>query len=246
MAELEGGDCSGYFQGVTAASPVLAHRGSVMATLLVVLCLGTSTRSLNLQPWHSSNQSNEPASIILVIDTSTSESKVDKPEIQALSEALVRLIQTSNQENEYSLISISTDPKQLVDRVSGKMAVLGGLNKLFSKPRIGATALYDACRLAVDKAQKSRYTRRLVLLISDGLDNCSSMSGKDLEGFLIKNKVPIYTVCTTNPREDVRSQQAGERVMRALAAISGGKAFHPKSAAEITLVIESIAADVVR
>lgn len=79
------------------------------------------------------------------------------------------------------------------------------------------------------------------MLPSNNLRN--GAAPKELRNILVKAKVPIYTIRIIGSRRDSGSQEFGEIMLQAIADASGGKSFRPKSAEEIRLAFESIAAE---
>jgi Ca-activated chloride channel family protein len=62
----------------------------------------------------------------------------------------------------------------------------------------GNTAFYDACYIGLDKVQHGRYAKRALLLVSDGLNNYSRYSFKDVREVLRQANVILYSLAIFN------------------------------------------------
>lgn len=174
-----------------------------------------------------------PASISIVLDTSESMSG-DK--FGRAREALARFIETSHSGDEYSLISFSERVRLLLDLTHDGDAVLDKFKNVEPK---GETALYDAAYLGVEKAGRGTHAKRAILVISDGIDNCSRYTFEELRRLLQESDVVFYAGgILGSPGAESR---AGRRTLQELASVSGGKAFFPWDASEMYEAFERIA-----
>ena len=158
-----------------------------------------------------------PASVAIVFDVSGSMSE-DK--INSAKVALAQFIRTSHPDDEYFLIGFNSTAHLLLDGVRDGEAVL---KKFTYVQTHGNTALYDAVYLGIEKLSQATYSKRAIILISDGEDNYSRHTFNELRHKLQESDVAIYTVQVGIPL--IRSN--AWQVMSELAAVSGGKAFPP-------------------
>ena len=94
---------------------------------------------------------------------------------------------------------------------------------LFTQPN-GSTALLDGVHLALTELKKSRLSRKALVVVSDGGDNNSLYSMREMEKIVMEADAQIFTILLcTNPAtpEEVR----GPDLMRRLALQSGGTNF---------------------
>jgi Ca-activated chloride channel family protein len=104
------------------------------------------------------------------------------------------------------------------------------------------TALYDACYLGVEKVQRGSHPKRALLLISDGQDNNSRYTFSELRRLLKESDVTLYGVGILSGSDAGSSMgMDGQGILDELASVSGGKAFFPRSAAEMDDIFEQIA-----
>lgn len=178
-----------------------------------------------------------PASIAVIFDTSGS---MSGEKLARAKEALRRFIQTTDDRDEYFLIDFDSQARLLLDRTRDADALLGKLT--YVQPH-GNTALYDAVYLGIEKVTRGAYQKRAVLLISDGEDNDSRYTFKELRRRLKESDVIIYAIGTLGnflPRKGARN---GRETLEELASVSGGKAFFPNGVSDMSEVFDQIAVE---
>ena len=92
----------------------------------------------------------------------------------------------------------------------------------------GATSLYEAVFEAASHRLAEQPGRRIIIILSDGMDNSSHVSlGKTLEAAQ-KNNVIIYAVSTNGIDDsDRQDQKIGDAILKHLAEETGGRALCP-------------------
>lgn len=177
-----------------------------------------------------------PVSVGVLFDVSGSMSG-DK--VRRARDALAHFIQTSHDRDEYFLIGFNSRAQLLLDRTRDGNAVL---DKLMFVQTKNNTALYDACYLGVERVQRGTHSKRALLLISDGQDNNSRYTFNELRRVLKESDVTLYAVGILSG-SDVGSSlgMEGQGILDELASVSGGKAFYPRSGAEMDDIFEQIA-----
>ena len=175
-----------------------------------------------------------PASVSIVFDTSGS---MSEGKITRAKEALARFVQTSKNDDEFFLIDFNDRARLLLDRTRDADAVLKKLS--YVEPD-GNTAFYDAVYLGIEKAMRGSRARKIVLVISDGEDNESRYTFKELQRRLREADAVIYAVGFDGyfPR---RGGLSGRETLKELARATGGRAFFPKDAVEMDEAFEKIA-----
>ncbi len=176
-------------------------------------------------------------------------------------EAVARFVETSHPGDEYFLIAFDSRARLLLDRTHDSAAVMQKV--AFVQPG-GRTALYDAAYLGVEKLLRGMHERRALIVISDGEDNSSRYSLKELVRQVKESSVLVYTVGILDPPVSTIASQTRERWMQRsmaqgfspmesashqydrmtleeLAIPSGGRAFLAHNASEMTDVFERIA-----
>lgn len=175
-----------------------------------------------------------PLSVGIVFDVSGS---MGGKKIARAREALATFIQTSHPDDEFFLIGFNSQPQLLLDTTRDSDAVIKKL--LLVEPE-GATALYDAAYLAVERVAHGSYTKRVILIISDGEDNNSRYSFSDLRRALTESGVSIYAVLIDNGTIG-KFGMYGNLVLSELASVSGGRILFVRHAKEMNEAFEQIA-----
>jgi hypothetical protein len=233
--------------------------------LLLVAPYPGSAKKTSRPSFQSSTQDpalqvSSPTSIVVLLDISTSletltslKSRLSKSQKKALLlsdaqkktalfQALSHFVRLSNQQNEYSIITISTVPEFVLDSSKNPHAVLEQLDKLAGSRREGATALYDACYMGINKVARGLYSKRAVLLVGDGVDSLSNRPLEEVLRLSREKKVPIYAVNIGDPNNKTdTTYEKGRRILEAVATSSGGSTYNPGSPEELNAVFESIA-----
>ena len=173
-----------------------------------------------------------PVSVGIVFDTSGS---MSGDRIRRARIALSKFMETSHDKDEYFLIGFNSRAQLLLDRTRDSEAVLSKLS--FVEPKSN-TALYDACYLGVEKVQRGTHRKRALLIISDGEDNNSRYTFKDLHRSIKESDVVVYAVgIVGNDQLGI----AGQAILEELAGASGGKAFFPNTTPDMDDIFERIA-----
>jgi Ca-activated chloride channel homolog len=98
--------------------------------------------------------------------------------IERAREAVLALLEESNPQHELFLIAFADTP-HLVQNFTQAIAEMQE-QLLFARPK-GRTALLDAIYLGLDKMREAKYSRRALVVISDGSDNRSQYTEKGSE-----------------------------------------------------------------
>jgi Ca-activated chloride channel homolog len=177
-----------------------------------------------------------PVSVGVVFDVSGSMSG-DK--ISKARQALGKFIQTSHPMDEYFLIAFNKRAQLLLDRTRNGEAVLDKLQLVQPKEN---TALYDAVYLGTERVLRGAHQKRAILLISDGQDNASRYTFRDVRKMLKESDVTVYAIGILSGGDYGSSNGVmGQAYLDELTSVTGGKSFYPTSNAEMDDVFERIA-----
>ena len=138
--------------------------------------------------------------------------------------AVGHFLETSNKANEYFLMAFNIQPQLLLDWTNDSRAIIKTLGTVEPK---GNTAFYDACYLALDKIRQGRYSKRVLILITDGQDNLSRYSYKQVRDELRASGVVVYSVNLSNL--DIAGSSfgmEGQQILKELSLTSGGRVFY--------------------
>ena len=173
-----------------------------------------------------------PVSLGLVIDNSRS-IEARKARLDAAALAFVR---NSNPEDEAFVVHFDFDARLAQDFTGDEKLLEQVLGSV--KP-FGQTALYDAVILALDQMEKAKYTKKAILLITDGLDNVSKQKLTDVIERAKRSRVALYPIGLLSAMDGEKA----ERELIQIAEASGGKAYFPEDVDQARTMMERIARD---
>ncbi len=104
----------------------------------------------------------------------------------------------------------------------------------------GRTALYDAVDDALTHLKLGHRDKKVLLVISDGGDNASLHTRKEVMAMADHSNAIVYTIGIFD--ENDRDRNPG--VLKQLAKATGGEAFLPESVAQLAGICEQIATDI--
>lgn len=128
-----------------------------------------------------------PISVGLLLDTSKSMANKFVTERAAAEE----FFKYANPEDDYFVITFADRPR-LLDTSIRSLADMQ--ETLTSDSPDGHTALLDAIYLAIARMRSARYERRALLIISDGADNHSRYSLKEVRRLVEEANVDVYAI----------------------------------------------------
>jgi Ca-activated chloride channel family protein len=178
-----------------------------------------------------------PVTVGIVLDNSGS-MRSKRPE--AVTAALA-FVGASNPQDEIFVINFNEKVyRGLPDTVLFSDNVQQLRSALWKGTPEGRTALYDAVMTGLHQLDMGRRDKKTLILISDGGDNISTYSFKDVEKALLSSLATVYTIGIFD--EDDPDRNPG--VLKSLARISGGEVFFPPKLEGIVPICRRIAADV--
>lgn len=178
-----------------------------------------------------------PVSVGLVIDESGS-MRPKRPEVIT---AALTFVQASNPHDEAFVINFNDKVYHgLPDTVlfTDKIPLLR--QALWATPPEGRTALYDAIFASLHQLDMGRRDKKTLVLISDGGDNISTHTKKDVEHKVDETVATIYTVGIFDENDPDRNPG----ILKWLANVSGGVAYFPQDLKDIVPVCRQIAKDI--
>jgi VWFA-related protein len=100
----------------------------------------------------------------------------------------------------------------------------------------GGTALWDAVNFAADKlasCPESQPVARVMVVISDGEDNSSSVTLKEAIASALRREVAVYTVSTRDVLNEEEGAVLGDRALQTISELTGGAAYRPGSVSRL-------------
>jgi VWFA-related protein len=178
----------------------------------------------------------------IVIDNSGSmRDKVEQVRTAALS-----FVKVSNPQDESFVVNFNDEfyLDTVRDFTSDINELRDALDRIDSR---GSTGLYDALIGSLDHLKKGRKDKKVILVISDGLDNASRRSLEDAVREAQRSDAVIYAIGIFSD-DDLRQNRSQMRKARGaldeLTTATGGLAFFPDSADETEALCTQIAHDI--
>jgi len=193
-----------------------------------------------------------PVSLGLVIDNSRS-MREKRAKITA---AALTLVKASNPEDEAFVVNFND--RAFLDLPNGKDFTndIHELEEALSLiDSTGGTAMRDAMRLSIDHlAKKAHHDKKVLVVLTDGRDNSSTVSFESLLRSAQQSDVLIYVVGLLDV-EDALASAAGQHsddteVARAkhaleeLAVATGGESYFPGALSEVDRIAWRVARDI--
>ena len=186
------------------------------------------------QPISIFRRDDVPVSIGLVIDNSGSMRAV-RANVEAAAVAFVR---ASNSLDDVCVVNFADKPRVDVPLTRDMIALEAGLARVDS---IGGTAMRDAILLADQYLrQHASHDRKVLLVITDGNDNASTVSLEQLRKTVEQSETAVFGVGLF--RDDTAPTAArGRQELDHLTELTGGVAYYPTAADQIHSVVLEIA-----
>jgi len=172
-----------------------------------------------------------PASVGILIDTSGSFDNGKKAVAslkQNLKQGVERFLKQSHSGNEYFVMTFDRTVALVQDWTHEHSSVTNTLDSL----RFGSdTSLYDAIGSAMPKFAAARNAKHVLIVFTDGVDNNSKTTFKQVRETLKSSDVIVYFVGAFDEVHDgiAHLGSEGGKILDELAAYSGGKAFFAKN-----------------
>jgi Ca-activated chloride channel family protein len=181
-----------------------------------------------------STETNLPLNIVLLIDTSGS----IRGKVRFEQDAAASFFHSALQRGRDKAAVIGFDHAiTLLQDYTDNPAVLDtAVQKIISG---GSTSLYDAVVEATHKLA-GRDGRRVIIILSDGMDNSSHISSARALEYAQKNDIIVYAV-STNTRETMTADRIqGDANLKCLALETGGRVLFPEKMADLKQSFQKI------
>jgi Ca-activated chloride channel family protein len=133
-----------------------------------------------------------PISLGVILDLSESmTNKIDKARA-----AIMQFLKAANKQDDFFLVGFNAEPELMSEFTHDPEKIQNCI--LLSTPR-GRTALLDAIYLGLDYMRHSKRRRRALLIFSDGGDNHSRHSEKEIRRLVLEADVQLYAIGFYDP-----------------------------------------------
>ena len=168
-------------------------------------------------------QTDQPLSIILMIDTSGSTAKDLKYETDSAAKFLHVLLSEGNPKDAVALYSFNYEVREESGFTRNYQSLVDRFKYLHGQ---AGTSLYDALQLG-SRALEPRDGRKVVVVITDGGDTTSGTSFETALRDIQYADAVLYPVVVIPITNDVGRNTGGEHALVFLAERTGGKTFFP-------------------
>jgi Ca-activated chloride channel homolog len=161
-----------------------------------------------------------PISLVIVLDTSGSMASNNK--IGNAREAVLELLNTSNPQDEVLLITVADKP-ELQSVFTNSIETIQ--SALFKPLVRGSTALLDGIYLAISQMKHAKYSRKALLIISDGGDNHSRYGEREIVDLVKESDVIIYSIGIYDQYFQSEEERLGPQLLSDVSELTGGRLF---------------------
>jgi VWFA-related protein len=140
-----------------------------------------------------------PATVGILVDTSGSMT----PKLPQAEAAIEQFVNTLGPQDDVFLFAFSNKPYQLQPLTNDHQALIKRLPLLHA---YGQTALFDTIKQGISEVEQSHNQRKVLLVITDGMDNTSSSTADEVVQAAKSNGVLVYSIGIGNPNTRARGQ----------------------------------------
>ncbi len=178
-----------------------------------------------------------PISVALVLDFSASmKNKIDYER-----QAVDAFFENANRNDEYFAVSVSSKPRLLATSTGSVETLQNGLAQM--EPH-GGTALFDSIYLGLQQLRRSHYRRKALLVISDGGDNESRYTLKEIRSMVSESDVTMYAIGLFDdiplPLFKTFEERMGRKWLGSITDVSGGQTIAADNRQQIPEIAATI------
>jgi len=186
-----------------------------------------------LQDIKTFSSEDAPVSLGVIFDMSGSMSS----KIERAREAVIEFFKTANPQDEFFMVAFADKPEEIEDFTSSVEEIQGKL--VYTIPK-GRTALLDAIYLGVSKMRQAKYSKKALLIISDGGDNHSRYTEGEIRSMVKEADILIYAIGIYDHYFPTEEERLGPGLLSDITELTGGRAFtidNPNDLADVSTKI---------
>ena len=177
-----------------------------------------------------------PVTVGLVVDHSGSMG----PKLPEVAAAAAQFARSSNPQDQLFVVNFNEVVSLMLPAAISFTSDQHALQSAVSSSRAqGETALYDALLDAIDHLRLSSQKRQALVLVTDGGDNASRHSLRQVLDALKQSGVQLYCIGLYDPDDP----DARPAILRQFARESGGQSYFPASVDQVNSLMAEIAHD---
>ncbi len=169
-----------------------------------------------------------PVSLGVILDASGSMAGEGK--MEEARQAVSEFFRIANPRDEAFMITFSSRPELTCDFTDDLDGISGQL--IYTAPR-KTTALLDAIYLGLSKMRQARYSRKALLIISDGGDNSSRYTQREVKSLVKESDTLIYAIGVFSRFLPTVEERWGPMLLSEVAEASGGRSFSAESSNDL-------------
>ena len=186
---------------------------------------------------------NTPVSFTILLDASGSMALAGK--MDAARAAVGALLAHRRAGDDFALyVFAESEAREVVPFTEEPAKITSALAKVTP---YGKTAFFDALATMPERSRLGKNSSRAVVLLSDGIDNASTLTRADLARLLQGVAVPIYPLGIRDPGEApagrTREELSDLDLLREVASLTGGKLTLGNEPQQIAMAVASIEKD---
>jgi len=175
-----------------------------------------------------------PISVAILLDVSQSMSnKIDTERA-----AIVEFCNNANPDDEYFAIAFSDRPRVLANSAHSVDDVE---KKLIAVEPGGPTAMLDAVYLAASRLRSARHKRKAIVIFSDGGDNASRYTMREVKSMVQESDVQIYAIGLFETFFfNTIEERLGKRWLSEITDVTGGRTLTVNNRAKVPAAAAAI------
>jgi Ca-activated chloride channel family protein len=151
--------------------------------------------------------------------------------------AASQLIAASNPDDEFDVVIVGDSPRIVVDR--GDSLDQFQQTLAFVQPD-GQTALWDSMMSGIGLLRSAPFERKVMVVITDGGDNHSRATKRELKSVLKEAGVQLYTIALYNPYSRRTEERIAPLELDDLTSVTGGRIVAARDGIETQAVVTQI------
>jgi Ca-activated chloride channel family protein len=164
-----------------------------------------------------------------------------KPRREQVEAAALNLVKASNPEDQVFIVNFNDEAYLDAPFTHNMEKLEEGVARIDSR---GGTAMRDAISMSIDyMKEEGKLDKKVILTVTDGDDNASSVTLEELVRKAQQSEVLIYTIGLLN-EEDRGAARRAERALKTISEASGGLAYFPKELTDVNQLALDVAHEI--
>lgn len=181
-------------------------------------------------------QKDAPVAVGLVIDNSGSLA----PKRVEVANAAAKLAEYSNADDQIFVLHFHERISYALKLGEAFTSDVEELKSAVSQMKgVGRTAFYDAVLSGLEHVERSVLPKKILIVVSDGVDNASRRTKEEMLQRAAASDTIIYSIGIYNDHD-----RKDPGLLKQLSRITGGEAYFPRNAGQLTRACKRIAADI--